>query len=166
MGATRRGKSTSEKPSPTRGRTVRKQAPSGATLTRVTQGLARVLVVDDDEVIRRLIAVNLQLEGFDVETAVDGQDCLDKVKDIDPDVITLDVMMPRLDGWETAVQLRRSPDTAHIKVVLITARAQEDDKTRGHHVGADAYLTKPFDPNEMIRVIRELVDAPSPPSPP
>ncbi len=115
-----------------------------------------MLVVDDDEVIRRLIAVNLQLEGFEVETAVDGQDCLDKVAEIDPDVITLDVMMPRLDGWETAVQLRRSPDTAHIKVVLITARAQEDDKARGARVGADAYLTKPFDPNEMIRVVREL----------
>ena len=115
-----------------------------------------MLVVDDDEVIRQLIAVNLQLEGFEVETAVDGQDCLDNVADIDPDVITLDVMMPRLDGWETAVQLRRSPDTAHIKVVLITARAQEDDKTRGIRVGADAYLTKPFDPNEMIRVVCEL----------
>ena len=115
-----------------------------------------MLVVDDDEVIRRLIAVNLQLEGFEVETAVDGQECLDKVADIDPDVITLDVMMPRLDGWETAVQLRRSPGTAHIKVVLITARAQEDDKTHGAQVGADAYLTKPFDPNEMIRVVREL----------
>ena len=115
-----------------------------------------MLVVDDDEVIRRLIAVNLQLEGFEVETAVDGQDCLDKVTEIDPDVITLDVMMPRMDGWETAIQLRRSPGTAHIKVVLITARAQEDDKTHGALVGADAYLTKPFDPDEMIRVVREL----------
>jgi CheY-like chemotaxis protein len=134
----------------------------------VAHGLGRVLVVDDDEVIRRLIAVNLQLEGFDVETAVDGQDCLDRVAEIDPDVITLDVMMPRLDGWETAVQLRKSPETAHIKVVLITARAQEDDKTRGGRVGADAYLTKPFDPNEMIRVVRELAGAAplSPPSPP
>ena len=118
-----------------------------------------MLVVDDDEVIRRLIAVNLQLEGFEVETAVDGQDCLDKVTDIEPDVITLDVMMPRLDGWETTVQLRGSPDTTHIKIVLITARAQEDDKSRGSQVGADAYLTKPFDPNEMIRVVRDLVGA-------
>jgi CheY-like chemotaxis protein len=130
--------------------------PEDANLTGVTRGLGRVLVVDDDEVIRRLIAVNLQLEGFEVETAVDGQDCLDRVTDIAPDVITLDVMMPRLDGWETAIRLRRSPDTAHIKVVLITARAQEDDKARGARVGADAYLTKPFDPNEMIRVVREL----------
>src|SRR6202050_4692938 len=130
---------------------------SGAdSLTPVSEGLGRVLVVDDDEVIRQLIAVNLTLEGFDVATAIDGQDCLDKVQAIAPDVITLDVMMPRLDGWETAVQLRKSPETAHIKVVLITARAQEDDVTRGANVGADAYLTKPFDPGEMIRVVREL----------
>jgi CheY-like chemotaxis protein len=135
---------------------VPRNPPEAANLTRVTRGLGRVLVVDDDEVIRRLIAVNLQLEGFEVETAVDGQDCLDRVHDIAPDVITLDVMMPRLDGWETAIRLRRSPDTAHIKVVLISARAQEDDKARGARVGADAYLTKPFDPNEMIRVVREL----------
>jgi CheY-like chemotaxis protein len=151
----------------TRGEIVRDHRPEDATLTGVTHALGRVLVVDDDEVIRRLIAVNLQLEGFDVETAVDGQDCLERVGEIGPDVITLDVMMPRLDGWETAVQLRKSPETAHIKVVLITARAQEDDKTRGGRVGADAYLTKPFDPNEMIRVVRELASAPlAPPNPP
>ena len=118
-----------------------------------------MLVVDDDEVIRQLIAVNLTLEGFDVFTAVDGKDCLEKVAGIMPDVITLDVMMPRLDGWVTATQLRRNPETAAIKVVLITARAQEDDKNHGSRVGADAYLTKPFDPNEMIRVIRELAGA-------
>ncbi len=145
----------------TRGGTARNYPRTGATLTGVTQGLGRVLVVDDDEVIRQLIAVNLQLEGFDVSTAVDGQDCLDKVAEIDPDVITLDVMMPRLDGWETAIQLRRQPGTAHIKVVMITARAQEDDKSHGARVGADAYLTKPFDPNEMIRVVRELAGAPA-----
>ena len=118
-------------------------------------------MVDDDEVIRQLIAVNLTLEGFDVATAVDGQDCLDKVAAIDPDVITLDVMMPRLDGWVTAGQLRRNPQTSRIRVVLITARAQEDDKTRGREIGVDAYLTKPFDPGEMIRVVRELAGAAS-----
>jgi DNA-binding response OmpR family regulator len=129
-------------------------------VTRVTQGLGRVLVVDDDEVIRQLIAVNLTLEGFDVCTAVDGKDCLEKVLDARPDVITLDVMMPRLDGWVTATQLRRNPDTAGIKVVLITARAQEDDWDRGRQIGVDAYLTKPFDPAEMIRVVRELAGVP------
>ena len=134
--------------------------PGADNLARVTQALGRVLVVDDDEVIRQLIAVNLTLEGFDVATAVDGQDCLDKVGTIAPQVITLDVMMPRLDGWVTAVELRKNPQTSHIKVVLITARAQEDDKKRGHQIGVDAYLTKPFDPGEMIRVVRELAGAP------
>jgi DNA-binding response OmpR family regulator len=118
-----------------------------------------VLVVDDDEVIRQLIAVNLTLEGFEVVTAVDGQDCLDKVAEADPDVITLDVMMPQLDGWVTATQLRRNPETAGIRVVLITARAQQDDRSRGRQIGVDAYLTKPFDPAEMIRVVRELASA-------
>ncbi|HLX47816.1 MAG TPA: response regulator [Streptosporangiaceae bacterium] len=126
----------------------------------MAQGLGRVLVVDDDEVIRQLIAVNLTLEGFDVATAVDGQDCLDKVTAIDPDVITLDVMMPRLDGWVTAMELRKNPETSHVKVVLITARAQEDDRARGLQIGVDAYLTKPFDPSEMIRIVRELAGAP------
>lgn len=120
-----------------------------------------MMVVDDDEVIRQLIAVNLTLEGFEVFTAVDGRDCLDKVAEVQPDVITLDVMMPRLDGWVTASQLRKNPATATIKVVLITARAQEDDRDRGRQVGVDAYLTKPFDPAEMIRVVRELAGAPS-----
>ena len=127
----------------------------------MTQGLGRVLVVDDDEVIRHLIEVNLRLEGFDVATAVDGRDCLEKAAEFKPDVITLDVMMPELDGWVTATQLRKNPATAGIKVVLITARAQDDDRDRGRQVGVDAYLTKPFDPVEMIRVVRQLAGAPS-----
>ena len=131
-----------------------------AVLAGRTRGLGRVLVVDDDEVIRKLIAANLTLEGFDVATAVDGQDCLDKVSAIAPDVITLDVMMPRLDGWETVIRLRKRPDTSHIKVVLITACVPEGDQTQHKHACADAYLTKPFDPAEMIRVIRELAGAP------
>ncbi|MFG1942170.1 response regulator transcription factor [Nonomuraea sp. NPDC048826] len=119
--------------------------------------LGKVLVVDDDEVIRQLIAVNLNLEGFEVVTATDGQDCLDRVLDVRPDVVTLDVMMPLLDGWTTAERLRSDDATRHIKVVLITARAQDDDKRRGREIGVDAYLTKPFDPGELIQVVRDLV---------
>jgi CheY-like chemotaxis protein len=116
----------------------------------------KVLVVEDDDVIRQLITVNLELEGFDVVTAVDGQDALDKVLEAKPDVITLDVMMPRLDGWETATQLRANPDTAHIKVVLLSARAQETDLQHGERIGVDAYLTKPFDPDELIDTVKRL----------
>ncbi|POM25235.1 Alkaline phosphatase synthesis transcriptional regulatory protein PhoP [Actinomadura rubteroloni] len=115
-----------------------------------------MLVVDDDEVIRQLIAVNLQLEGFAVETAVDGQDCLERVGEVRPDVITLDVMMPRLDGWVTALRLKEDEGTRHIRVVMITARAQEHDVRRGHEIGVDAYVTKPFDPNQLIQTVRKL----------
>src|SRR6201981_2533398 len=125
------------------------------TLTPVTQGLGRVLVGDDDEVIRQLIAVNLTLEGFDVATAVDGQDCLDKVTAIDPDGITLDIMRPRLDGWMTACLLSRHPEPSTFKIVVTPPRPQEDNKTRAKRIGVAASLPKPFDPSEMIRVVRE-----------
>jgi CheY-like chemotaxis protein len=126
----------------------------------MSSSLGRVLVVDDDDVIRQLISVNLELEGFEVSTAVDGQDCLEKVKDIRPDVVTLDIMMPRLDGWEAASRLRADPDTADIKVVLLSARAQEADLERGSRIGVDAYLTKPFDPDELIDIVRRLAGLP------
>ena len=116
----------------------------------------RVLVVDDDAVIRQLICVNLELEGYDVHTAEDGQDALDKVRDVDPAVITLDIMMPRLDGWETAERLRNDPETSHIKVILLSARAQEADVRRGKGIGVDMYLTKPFDPDELVEAVRRL----------
>jgi CheY-like chemotaxis protein len=126
----------------------------------MSSNLGRVLVVDDDDVIRQLISVNLELEGFEVSTAVDGQDCLEKVKDVRPDVVTLDIMMPRLDGWEAASRLRADPDTADIKVVLLSARAQEADLERGSRIGVDAYLTKPFDPDELIEIVRRLAGLP------
>jgi DNA-binding response OmpR family regulator len=116
----------------------------------------RVLVVEDDDVIRQLITVNLELEGFDVLTAVDGQEALDRIAEIAPDVVTLDVMMPRLEGWETATRLRENPDTAHIRVVLLSARAQDADLRHGERIGVDAYLTKPFDPDELVTIIRNL----------
>lgn len=118
--------------------------------------MTRVLVVDDDDVIRQLITVNLELEGYDVVTASDGQDALDRVKAVAPDVITLDVMMPRVDGWEAATRLRQDPETAGIPVVLISARAQDIDLARGRSIGVDAYLTKPFDPDELISVVERL----------
>lgn len=125
-------------------------------LAHRVRGLGRVLVVDDDDVIRRLIAANLTLEGFDVATAANGQECLDRVAAIAPDVITLDVTRSRLDGFQTAIRLRESPDTAHIKVVLITARAEDDDRTLDTRIAVDAFVTKPFDPGALIDVIRKL----------
>jgi len=126
-------------------------------VTTPTEG-TRVLVVDDDDVIRQLIGVNLELEGFDVYWAVDGLDALAKVREVNPVVVTLDIMMPNLDGWDTAARLREDPATAHVKVVLLSARAQEADIKRGTRLGVDAYLTKPFDPDELISVVRRLAE--------
>jgi CheY-like chemotaxis protein len=116
----------------------------------------RVLVVDDDEVIRQLITLNLELEGFEVQEAVDGANALQAAVDFDPAVITLDIMMPNLDGWDAAARLRANPETAHIKVVLLSARAQEADVRRGARIGVDAYLTKPFDPDDLVDIVRRL----------
>lgn len=120
----------------------------------------RVLVVDDDDVIRQLVVVNLELEGFDVYTAVDGADCLARVVEVDPQVVTLDIMMPHVDGWSVAARLRDDPRTAHIKVVILSARAQEADLKRGERLGVDHYLTKPFDPDDLIDIVRRLAGQP------
>jgi CheY-like chemotaxis protein len=124
----------------------------------VTGGLPRVLVVDDSDVIRQLICVNLELEGFDVVTAVDGLDALAQIAAGVPDVMTIDVKMPRLDGFDTVERLRADPRTRHLKIVMVTACAQESDLVRGDRVGVDAYLTKPFDPDDLVRTVRDLVE--------
>lgn len=116
----------------------------------------RVLVVDDDDVIRQLICVNLELEGFEVLTACDGEEAIAQARASHPDVVTLDIMMPRLDGWEAAERLRSDPATAGVRVCLISARAQQADLRRGERIGVDAYITKPFDPDELVAVVRRL----------
>jgi CheY-like chemotaxis protein len=119
----------------------------------------RVLVVDDSEVIRELISVNLELEGFEVCTAEDGQDALDRIEQVKPDLVTLDVVMPRLDGFQTVARLRANEATRHIPVVMVTAAAQEGDLQRGREIGVNAYITKPFQPEELVQIVRDLTDA-------
>ncbi|MGD9482332.1 response regulator [Streptomyces sp. TRM70308] len=111
----------------------------------------RVLVADDSAVIRELITVNLELEGFEVLTAADGAVCLDLAHRLRPDVITLDVAMPRLDGLRTAERLRADPRTRHIPVAVVSACTQ-----LGAARGVDAFLAKPFDPGELVHLVRRL----------
>lgn len=119
-----------------------------------------MLVVDDRQDIRTLIALNLEFDGFEVYSAADGQECLDVVEALEPDVITMDVSMPRLDGFETVARLRSNPATSHIPVVMVSARAQGSDLARGKEIGVDAYITKPFEPEELVATVRSLVPAP------
>ncbi len=127
-----------------------------AMLVGVTDRPSRVLVVDDDMVIRQLIGINLELEGFEVHLAADGEEALKQAVELMPDVIVLDVMMPRLDGLEVARRLRADPQTAGIRLVLVSARAQAVDLQRGEDMGADAYVTKPFEPDDLVGVVRRL----------
>ncbi|MFI0984558.1 response regulator [Streptomyces exfoliatus] len=116
----------------------------------------RVLVVDDNKVIRQLIRVNLELEGFEVVTAADGAECLDVVHRVRPDVVTLDVVMPRLDGIKTAERLRADPRTSHLPVAIISA-CGEHEVAGVAGSGADAFLAKPFEPAELVRVVHQLM---------
>jgi DNA-binding response OmpR family regulator len=116
----------------------------------------RVLVVDDDPIILELLVLNLELEGHDVVTASDGRQALDRAQDADPDLVLLDIMMPEIDGFEVCERLRADPATASLPVVFLSARAHEADLVRGTKVGADAYVTKPFDPMELMELIARL----------
>jgi len=116
-----------------------------------------VLVVDDNKVIRQLIRVNLELEGIEVVTASDGVECLEVVHEVRPDLVTLDVAMPRLDGLRTAARLRTDPRTRDLPLAIISACTQYEVEA-GLEVGVDAFLAKPFDPAELVLLIRALMD--------
>jgi diguanylate cyclase (GGDEF)-like protein len=113
-----------------------------------------VLIADDDRDIVRFVEVNLRLEGFQVVTAHDGEDALGKAFDLQPNLILLDVMMPRMDGYEVCTRLRADGRTAHIPVLMLTARSLSADKVLGLTAGADDYIIKPFDPMELIARVK------------
>ncbi|MGW6011576.1 response regulator [Streptomyces sp. NPDC055210] len=126
------------------------------TYSQVVPGASgRVLVVDDNKVIRQLIRVNLELEGFEVVTAADGVECLDVIHQVRPDVVTLDVVMPRLDGLRTAARLRADPRTRALPLAIISACTQYEVES-GLDVGVDAFLSKPFEPADLVRLVRQL----------
>ena len=117
----------------------------------------RVLIADDDPDILAVVQVNLELEGFEVDTAVDGEDALQKATTNPPDAIVLDIMMPRMDGLTALHRLRGQATTANTPVVLLTARGLPEDRVRGLELGADDYITKPFDINELVARIRSVL---------
>lgn len=112
--------------------------------------------MDDNKVIRQLIRVNLELEGLEVVTAADGAECLDVVHQVRPDVVTLDVVMPRLDGLRTAARLRSDPRTRDLPLAIVSACTSYEVET-GLDVGVDAFLAKPFEPAELVRLVQQLI---------
>jgi two-component system alkaline phosphatase synthesis response regulator PhoP len=117
-------------------------------VTAMTGG--RVLVVDDEEGIRVLCRVNLELGGYEVLEAADGFTALEVTRTKRPDLIFLDIMMPRMDGWEVLERLKEDPATSSIPVVLLTARTSEEDQIRGWGEGILEYLSKPFNPQRLV----------------
>jgi CheY-like chemotaxis protein len=118
----------------------------------------RVLAVDDDPVIQRLLEVNLEMEGYEVRLAGDGLQAVDAAREFRPHVILLDVMMPNMDGWEACATIQQDEDLAGTPVVFLSARAQDADIQRGTELGAAAYITKPFDPIDLLELVAELVE--------
>ena len=113
-----------------------------------------VMVVDDDELIRKVVGIYFANRGHHVLSARDGQDCLEQLRSSNPDVVLLDVTMPGLDGWEVCRRIREFSD---VPVAMLTARAQEADRAKGSVVGATAYVTKPVSLKELDARIRDLV---------
>jgi CheY-like chemotaxis protein len=117
----------------------------------------RILVADDDPVILRLIQVNLELEGYQVLTANNGEEAVATATAEHPDLVILDIMMPRLDGYQACEQLKAEAATKDIPVVFLSAKAQQSDIEKGKTYGVEEYLTKPFDPTELLDVVERLV---------
>ena len=117
----------------------------------------RILVVDDELYIRNILEFSLSSEGLEVFTVSDGEQALQKALDLKPDLIVLDVMMPKLDGFEVCRAIKAKEDTKNIPVFLLTARDKEADRKRGEEVKCDVYLTKPFSPNRLTELVQKFL---------
>jgi PleD family two-component response regulator len=117
----------------------------------------RILVVDDDPDIVRVVRINLELEGYEVDTAADGVEALERATANPPDLVLLDIMMPRMDGLTALTEMREHPALAGVSVVLLTARGLTEDRVAGLERGADDYITKPFDVEELIARVKAVL---------
>jgi two-component system alkaline phosphatase synthesis response regulator PhoP len=122
----------------------------------------KILVIEDDPATQRLVDYSLKQEGYEVITAANGPDGVQKALGELPDLVILDVMLPGLDGFEVCYQLRAEPSTAKLPILMFSARAQEIDKDTGRRVGADDYLTKPSAPEEIVSHVAKLLQAKAP----
>ncbi len=117
----------------------------------------RLLLVDDEPGMRNAVQAYLQDEGFEVTTAIDGEDGWQKAKQIFPDLVISDVMMPRCDGYELLKRLREDERLGGIPVIFLTAKGMTIDRTQGYQAGVDDYIPKPFDPDELVARVRNVV---------
>ena len=121
--------------------------------------MARILAVDDEPNIVRLIQVNLERMGYQVETANNGVQALEKIRASRPDLVVSDVMMPEMDGFELLSTIRRDATLEDLPVIMLTAKAQDRNVMEGYQRGADMYLTKPFNPLELISFVKRILQS-------
>lgn len=115
----------------------------------------KILVIDDSNTIRRSAESMLRKEGYEVETSTDGFDALSKIARIKPDLIFVDIMMPRLDGYQTCAIIKNNDEFKNTPVIMLTSKDGLFDKARGRVVGSDLYLIKPFTRNELIEAVKQ-----------
>ncbi len=120
-------------------------------------GQKRILICDDDPAILRVLQVNLEVEGYETLLAHHGEEALEVANAEKPDLIILDIMMPRLDGYQTCERLKADDATKDIPVVFLSAKAQASDIEKGKGYGVADYLTKPFDPDTLVETIERLL---------
>ncbi len=125
---------------------------------------ARVLVVDDEPDLIRILEFGLKAAGYDVDIASDGQDGLKKAREMRPDIILLDLMLPKLDGYKVCRLLKFDERYRHIPIIILSARTQEGDQTLAKEMGANLFITKPYEFGEILGHIEALLKTPSVPS--
>lgn len=118
----------------------------------------KVLIVEDEPCMREVLKIRVEMMGFEAETADDGSIALEKVKTYQPDLILLDLMLPKIDGFHVCKKLKSDPQYKHIPVIVVTARLSEEDKKKCMYHGADEYMTKPVDPQLLDANIHKLID--------
>jgi len=124
---------------------------------RDNRRMPHILAVDDEPNIVRLMQVNLERRGYRVETASNGAQALAKIKVNRPDLVVSDVMMPEMDGFELLANIRRDPALADLPVIMLTAKTADRDIMQGYQTGADMYLTKPFNPHELVQFVQRIL---------
>jgi len=119
--------------------------------------MKKVLIADDCPKLVELVRVTLEREDCEIIYASDGEETLRKARKEQPDVILLDIMMPKMDGFEVCRQLRKDPQTKEIPIIMLTAKGQEVDREKGRELGANEYITKPFSPSTLLAKIKEIL---------
>jgi len=119
----------------------------------------KILIADDEPYILRSLSFVLKKEGFDIETACNGEEALEKAQQFNPKILFLDVMMPKKDGYEVCNKLKSNPETEDIYIIMLTAKGQIIDKEKGLTTGADEYITKPFSPREIVNKVKKIMES-------